>query len=107
MSMMPSGTYHHYFDAHGKRYSHIFDARTGKPIIHNSASVTVFNPDPTLADAWSTALLCLGSKEGAPIADAHGIAALFIDQASDDTFTDQPTQSLRKLHAITLKPAHD
>ncbi|MFO1368305.1 MAG: FAD:protein FMN transferase [Marinagarivorans sp.] len=104
MAMMPSGTYHHYFDADGKRYSHILDARTGKPITHTSASATVLNPDPTLADAWSTALLCLGSQAGTPIANAQGIAALYIDQNSDG-FTEQPTQPLVNLTSVHFETA--
>lgn len=79
-AMMPSGTYRHYFDADGKRYSHILDARAGTPITHTSASATVINADPALADAWSTAFLCLGSQAGIPIADQLGLAVLFIDQ---------------------------
>ncbi|HNG60452.1 MAG TPA: FAD:protein FMN transferase [Cellvibrionaceae bacterium] len=104
MSMMPSGTYHHYFDADGKRYSHILNARTGKPITHTSASATVLNSDPTLADAWSTALLCLGSQEGIPIANAQGIAALYIDQRSDG-FSEQPTQPLINLSTVSFENA--
>ena len=77
---MTSGTYRHYFDERGKRYSHVLDARTGKPVTHNtvSVSVTVINDNPTVADAWSTALLCLGREAGMPVADDNGIAALFI-----------------------------
>lgn len=104
MAMMPSGTYHHYFDAEGKRYSHILDARTGTPIEHTSASATVLNPDPTLADAWSTALLCLGSAQGIPIANAQGIAVLYIDQQSD-TFSEQWSQPLINLKSVTFENA--
>lgn len=83
LSLMTSGTYRHYFDSKGKRYSHILDARSGKPVEHNTVSVTVLHSNPTLADAWSTALLCLGSSEGLKAADNNHIAALFIDQKQD------------------------
>ncbi len=78
VSVMTSGTYRHYFDDRGKRYSHLLDARTGKPVNHNTVSVTVINDNPTVADAWSTALLCLGREAGMPVANDNGIAALFI-----------------------------
>lgn len=81
IAVMTSGTYRHYFDSEGKRYSHVLDARTGRPVTHHTVSVTVLNDDPTVADAWSTALLCLGQEAGTEVADAHDIAALFI---SDD-----------------------
>lgn len=83
-ALMTSGTYRHYFDQNGKRYSHILDARSGKPIEHSTVSVTVLHPDPTLADAWSTALLCLGSDAGVVVADQNDIAALFIDQQDNE-----------------------
>ncbi|MFI3135786.1 MAG: FAD:protein FMN transferase [Methylococcaceae bacterium] len=79
-AVMTSGTYRHYFDANGQRYSHILDARVGKPVTHNLVSVTVIHPDPSVADAWSTALLCLGQTDGMNIANAEKISALFITQ---------------------------
>lgn len=84
MSLMASGTYRHYFDSNGKRYSHILDARTGKPVEHNTVSVAILHQDPTIADAWSTALLCLGSTEGLKVANHNNLAALFIDQQGDE-----------------------
>lgn len=35
---------------------------------------------PVYADAWSTALLCLGAQEGNKVADRAGVAAKFITQ---------------------------
>ncbi len=78
-AIMTSGTYRHYFDDNGKRYSHILDPRTGKPVEHNSVAVTVLLPDATYADAWSTALLCLGSQAGLAVANEHHIPAVFYD----------------------------
>jgi FAD:protein FMN transferase len=89
MSLMASGTYRHYFDSNGKRYSHILDARTGKPIEHNTVSVAVLHPNPTIADAWSTALLCLGSRDGLKAANDNNLAALFIDQQGDELIESQ------------------
>jgi thiamine biosynthesis lipoprotein len=83
VSVMTSGTYRHYFDEHGKRYSHVLDARTGIPITHNTVSVTVIHDNPTQADAWSTALFCLGVKDGQAIAQQNDIAALFISEDGD------------------------
>jgi thiamine biosynthesis lipoprotein len=80
ISIMTSGTYRHYFDDKGKRYSHILDARTGRPVTHDLVSVTVIHENPTIADAWSTALLCLGYKDGTAIANVEKISALFIVQ---------------------------
>jgi FAD:protein FMN transferase len=96
MALMTSGTYRHYFDSDGKRYSHILDARSGKPVEHNTVSVTILHPNPSIADAWSTALNCLGSKEGMAIANDNKIAVLFIDQEGDQLIESesQPMQDL-------------
>jgi FAD:protein FMN transferase len=100
-ALMTSGTYRHYFDSKGKRYSHILDARTGKPIEHNTVSVAVLNPDPTIADAWSTALLCLGSQEGLKIANQNNIAALFIDD-QNGLLVERNSKGLNELSGISL-----
>lgn len=78
-AIMTSGTYRHYFDANGKRYSHILDPRTGKPVEHDSVATTVLLPDATYADAWSTALLCLGSEAGLQVANDNAIPVVFYD----------------------------
>ncbi|MGL5359575.1 MAG: FAD:protein FMN transferase [Shewanella sp.] len=82
-AIMTSGTYRHYFDNNGVRLSHILDARTGYPVTHNTVSVTVVHPNPALADAWSTALLCLGHEAGLNIANSNDISALFITEENN------------------------
>lgn len=101
MSIIASGTYRHFFDSEGKRYSHILDGRTGKPIEHDTVSVTVMHPDPTIGEAWSTALLCLGSSEGIKIADSENLAVLFIDQQGEELIESQ-SAALRSLTDISL-----
>ena len=101
-AIMTSGTYRHYFDVNGKRYSHILDARTGSPINHNTVSVTVFDADPTHADAWSTALLCLGREAGVEAANKSGIAALFIENQNGN-LNEYNSSALDALHTITIK----
>lgn len=102
MALMTSGTYRHFFDSEGKRYSHILDARTGKPVEHNTVSVTLFYPDATLADAWSTALLCLGSKDGLKVANAQNIPVLFIDQNGEELI-EHESDAMKTLKDVTLK----
>ncbi|MGL5669244.1 MAG: FAD:protein FMN transferase, partial [Shewanella sp.] len=83
-AIMTSGTYRHYFDSNGVRLSHILDPRTGYPITHNTVSVTVLHKNPMLADAWSTALLCLGHEKGVDIATENSINALFITDENNE-----------------------
>lgn len=102
MAIMTSGTYRHYFDDKGKRYSHILDARTGRPVTHDLVSVTVAFEDPIVADAWSTALLCLGLQEGLKAANAHQIPALFIEQR-DKQLLESKSDPLNALTNLTIQ----
>jgi thiamine biosynthesis lipoprotein len=101
MALMASGTYRHFFDQDGKRYSHILDARSGRPVEHDTVSANILYPDPTLADAWSTALLCLGSDEGLRIADAASLAVLFIDQKGDE-LVEHYSRAMRDIQGISF-----
>jgi len=101
MAVMTSGTYRHYFDAQGQRYSHILDARTGRPVSHDLVSVTVFLEDPVIADAWSTALLCLGQQDGMKAANAEKIPALFIQQQENELIESR-SDALNALDSLTI-----
>lgn len=101
MAVMTSGTYRHYFDNQGQRYSHILDARTGRPVTHDLVSVTVFLEDPVIADAWSTALLCLGQKDGMKAANAEKIPALFIEQ-QENKLIESRSNALNTLDSLTI-----
>lgn len=73
-----SGNYRRFFDSGGLRYSHIIDPRSGAPVEHDLASVTVVAPSTMQADALSTALMVLGPEAGYRLAKRENLAALFI-----------------------------
>ncbi|MEM7520565.1 MAG: FAD:protein FMN transferase [Pseudomonadota bacterium] len=75
-----SGDYRNYFERDGKRFSHVIDPTTGRPIEHTTASATVIAENAMLADAWATAMLTLGSEQGLAIAEAEGVAVMFVDR---------------------------
>lgn len=79
-AVMTAGTYRNFFEHGGRVYTHILDPRTGRPITHHLLSVTVLHEDPTWADAWDTALLCVGETEASVIAEQQGLKALLIYQ---------------------------
>jgi len=58
-----SGDYERSYTIAGKRYSHIFDPRTGLSV-RDAHSVTVVAPDATQADALATAVSVLGPERG-------------------------------------------
>ncbi len=78
-----SGDYRKFFIVDGRRYSHLIDPRTGEPVNHDLASVTVIAGSAMQADALSTALLVMGSEAGFAFAERHRIAALFIARGED------------------------
>jgi len=78
-----SGDYRKYFEQGGQRYSHTFDARTGTPVLHNLASVTVIHPSALMADGLSTLLLILGPERGWDYAQEHGIGVFFVLRDND------------------------
>ena len=73
-----SGDYRRWVDLGGKRYSHTMDPATQHPAESGLAGVTVLAPTCMLADAWATALLVLGLREGARLSRALGMDALFM-----------------------------
>ena len=84
VAVATSGDYRNYWEKEGVRYSHTLDARTGRPIEHRLASVTVVHPDSAAeADGWATALNVLGPEEGLAVAEAEGIAAYFLIRSGE------------------------
>jgi thiamine biosynthesis lipoprotein len=91
-----SGDYRNYFEQGGRRFSHTFDARTGTPVLHTLASVTVIHPSALMADGLSTLLLILGPERGWDYAQTHDIAAFFVIRA-DTGFVTRTNQAFERL----------
>ncbi len=77
-SVATSGDYRNYFEYDGSKYSHTIDPRTGHPVTHNLAAVTVINPSAAYADAMATAMLVLGPTAGPKLAGELDLAAYFL-----------------------------
>ena len=77
-AMATSGDYRNYFEIDGQRYSHTIDSRTGRPVKHNAAAVTVVSDSAGTADALATALLVMGPEAGIKYAERENIAAYFL-----------------------------
>ena len=94
MSVATSGDYRNYYEQNGRRISHTIDPRSGRPIEHRLASVTVLHADCMTADAWATAFNVLGPKEGLALAREQGLAALFIIRQENGKFVVEQTSAL-------------
>lgn len=91
-----SGDYRNYFLQDGRRYSHTFDARTGAPVLHDLASVTVIHPSALMADGLSTLLLILGPEKAWDYAEKHDIGAFFVIRA-DTGFVIRTSRAFERL----------
>lgn len=76
-----SGNYARYAEIGDKRYSHIFDPRTGRPT-EATQSVTVVAPTATTADIWATAISVLGPEGLRQLPE--GIEVLMVTDTEDD-----------------------
>ncbi len=97
VSMATSGDYRNFFELDNTRFSHTIDPRTGRPIKHNLASITILSDTTMKADAYATALMVLGPEQGYKIAEQENIAALFIIKSEDGFVEKASTAFLEKL----------
>lgn len=79
-----SGDYRNYFEKDGVKFSHTINPRTGRPVQHDLASVTVLAKNSMTADAWATAFMVLGDKRGYDLAMANKLAVLFLVKDGED-----------------------
>lgn len=80
LAMATSGDYRNYFEQDGKRFSHEINPKTGYPIQHNLASVTVLHESSMTADGLSTALFVLGEEKALALAELENLAVYLISK---------------------------
>lgn len=73
-----SGDYRRHFEAAGRSFSHHIDPRTGRPVPHGVASVSVLAGSAMQADPMGTLMTVLGPEHGLAYARERGLAVLFI-----------------------------
>ncbi len=102
LSLATSGDYRNFVIRDGVRISHTIDPRTGYPISHNLASVSVIHASCMTADALATALEVLGPDEGVALAERHDIPALFLIREDEETYREIRTRVWTVLTENTL-----
>ncbi len=95
LGMATSGDYRNYYEKDGLRYSHTINPKTGKPITHKLASVTVLDQSAMTADALATAFSVLGYEAGHELANRENLPVLFITK-EEDGFRDIATKSFQQ-----------
>jgi FAD:protein FMN transferase len=106
MAVATSGDYRNFFETGGTRYSHLLDPRTGRPVAHTLASVSVLAASCMEADALATTLLVLGPEEGLHWARQENLAASFLArQAGTEDGTIVQLTTTRFTQLASGKPA--
>lgn len=90
-----SGNYRQFFNDQGIKRSHIIDPRTGNPVTHSISSASVIADSAVAADAWSTALMVLGT-DGLETSEKNGIKVLLLEAKKPDEFTEITSASMQR-----------
>lgn len=97
MGVASSGDYRNYREVEGRRISHTIDPRTGSPIDHHLASVTVIAKTCILADALATCVMVLGPEEGLSwLEDYPQAEGLLIIREKDGSFKEFTSSGFRQ-----------
>ncbi|OOF86296.1 FAD:protein FMN transferase [Rodentibacter ratti] len=96
MAMATSGDYRIYFEENGKRFAHEIDPKTGYPIQHHLASITVFTPTTMTADGLSTGLFVLGEEKALEVAEKNDLAVYLIIK-TENGFETKMSSAFKKL----------
>ena len=78
-----SGDYRNFREAGGRRFSHTIDPRTGYPVSHGLASVSVVHQSAMWADGYATSINVLGPEEGLEFARRHELAVMLVVRGAD------------------------
>ncbi len=83
-AMATSGDYQNFYEVDGKVYSHTIDPKTGAPVTHQLASVSVIADDCMSADAYATAGLVLGPDGCKRLFDRLELPYYLIERTDED-----------------------
>ena len=98
-AMATSGDYRNRREVDGRWVSHTIDPRTGRPVEHRLASVSVVADRCATADGLATALEVLGPEDGYALAAGQGWAALFLIRGDDGAIRERATPAFSALLA--------
>ncbi|HDR1021705.1 TPA: FAD:protein FMN transferase [Pasteurella multocida] len=96
MAMATSGNYRNYFEENGERFSHEIDPKTGYPIKHRLASITVISDSAMTADGLATGLYVLGEEKALEVAEKYNLRVYLIVK-TDNGFEARMSSAFEKL----------
>lgn len=98
-ALATSGDYRNRREVEDGWVSHTIDPRTGRPVEHRLASVSVVADRCVVADGLATALEVLGPDDGYALAVEQGWAALFLVRGDDGAIRERATPAFSGLVA--------
>lgn len=97
-AMTTSGNYFNYREVNGRRISHTLDPETGYPVQRSILSATVFAPDCTAADGWSTAFMVMGHEKAIEkLKELKDIDAYLVYSLPDGSLAEYTTEGLKDI----------
>lgn len=96
MALATSGDYRNYFEKAGVRYSHTIDPKTGMPITHKLASVTVLHQSCMMADGLATMFMVMGPELALQYANENNLA-IFMLVKGESGFGELTSRSFTQL----------
>ena len=97
LALATSGDYRNFRQAEDGDLSHTIDPRTGRPVRHELASVSVVDASCMRADGYATALMVLGEDQGYRLAAEQDLAALFLVRSREGSFRERETPAFQRL----------
>jgi len=98
-----SGDYEQFGRIDGKRFSHILDPRTGRPV-EGMSTVSLIAPDATTADAYATAASVLGPKAALAFVEKRPKVEVLILHRLGDRLTRVQSSGFARLEAPKPPP---
>lgn len=91
LAVATSGNYRNFYKKDGKVFAHTISFQTGRPVLNDALSVSVFHDSCMYADAYATAIMAMGVEKGLKFADKYNLKVIIID----NEFVPQLSQSAK------------
>lgn len=95
-SVATSGNYRKFYVKDGVKYAHTISPFTGMPVEHTLLSATVITDTCSLADAYATALMVMGTQKAIDFVDSHSnIEAYLVFSDEKGDFVSYQSEGLK------------
>lgn len=82
LAISTSGDYERFIEIKDKKYGHIMNPHTGRPVDYYS-SLTIIASEPIIADVFSTAIFAMPPEKALDFVETRNIAALFLTKKGE------------------------